>query len=111
MATFIGLMTLTDQGCRHVKDTTQRAEEFDSFVKQIDSSLNAVYWAIEEHEVTVKDIYWSHGIYDGIIILDAPDAETAMSVFLRLDSLGNVRTHSFQAFSKEEMARIVAKLD
>ncbi|MFW2371505.1 MAG: GYD domain-containing protein [Gammaproteobacteria bacterium] len=111
MATFIGLIRLTDQGRRHVKETTQRAEEFDSFVQQIDSSLNAVYWAIEKHEVTVKDIYWSQGLYDGIIILDAPDAETAMSVFLRLDSLGNVRTHSFQAFSKQEMARIVAKLE
>lgn len=61
--------------------------------------------------MTLKDIYWSQGLYDGIIILDAPDAETAMSVFLRLDSLGNVRTPSFQAFSKEEMARIVAKLE
>lgn len=111
MTTFIALITLTDKGLRNVKDTAQRADEFSNYAQQIGSSLHEVYWAIEKHDVTVKDIYWTQGLYDGIIILDAPDAETAMSVFLHLDSLGNVRTHSFQAFSKEEMAMIVAKLE
>ncbi|VAW74075.1 hypothetical protein MNBD_GAMMA13-74 [hydrothermal vent metagenome] len=72
---------------------------------------NVVYWAVERHDVVVKNIYWTHGLYDGIIILEAPDAEAAMSVFLHLDSLGNVRTHSFQAFSKEEMGEILARFE
>lgn len=112
MATFISLITFTDQGIRHISKTTERAEVFNDFTKRVGEDFhNVVYWAVERHDVVVKNIYWTHGLYDGIIILEAPDAETAMSVFLHLDSLGNVRTHSFQAFSKEEMGGILAKFE
>jgi uncharacterized protein with GYD domain len=39
--------------------------------------------------------------------MEAEDAETAMSAFLCLDSLGYVRTQTLRAFSKEEMASIL----
>lgn len=111
MATFISLITFTEQGVRHVDETTERAEAFDDFTKRVGEHFNnVVYWAVQRHNIVVKDIYWTHGLYDGIIILEAPDAETAMSVFLHLDSLGDVRTHSFQAFSKEEMDKIITKI-
>lgn len=81
MATIIALTTLTDQGICYVEDTTQRADEFSNYAHQIGYSLKEVYWALEKHDVSVKDIYWIQDPYDGIIILDAPDAETAMSFF------------------------------
>jgi uncharacterized protein with GYD domain len=114
MATFISLITFTDKGIQHVSETTERVEVFNEFTNRVnDHFKNVVYWAVERHDadVVVKDIYWTHGLYDGIVILEAPDAEIAMSVFLHLDSQGNVRTHSFQAFSKEEMRMILAKSD
>jgi uncharacterized protein with GYD domain len=110
MAIFISLFTFTDQGIRHVDETTKRADAFNDFAQRVGDAFNdVVYWAVERHNVVVKDIYWTQGVYDGIIILDAPDAETAMSLFLHLDSLGDVRTQSFQAFSRDEMASILAK--
>ena len=112
VATFISLITFTDQGIRHVNETTERAEAFSDNAQRIGDALDdVVYWAVERHGVIVKDIYWTQGLYDGIIILESPDAETAMSVFLHLDSLGDVRTHSFQAFSKEDMRKILAKTE
>jgi uncharacterized protein with GYD domain len=112
MATFISLITFTDQGIRHVDKTTERLEAFEDFIKRVGVHFNdVVYWAVERHDVFIKDIYWTQGLYDGILILEAPDAETAMSVFLHLQSIGNVRTHSFQAFSKEEMEKILTKFE
>jgi len=67
-----------------------------------------VYWALEKHEVTIKDIYWTQGAYDGVLLMEAKDAETAMAAFLCLGSLGNVRAHTLRAFSREEMANILA---
>ena len=112
MATYISLITFTDQGIRHVNETTERADSFTNYAQRVGDALNdVVYWAVERHGIVVKDIYWTQGLYDGIIILESPDAETAMSVFLHLDSLGDVRTQSFQAFSKEEMEKIIAKIE
>jgi uncharacterized protein with GYD domain len=39
--------------------------------------------------------------------MEAKDAETAMSAFLCLDSLGYVRTQTLRAFTKEEMTSIL----
>ena len=111
MATFISLITFTDQGIRNINETTQRADEFSNYAQRVGNVLDdVVYWAVERHGIVVKEIYWTQGLYDGIIILESPDAETAMSVFLHLDSLGDVRTHSFQAFSKEDMGKILEKI-
>ena len=96
MATFITLGNFTDQGIRNVKDSPQRAQAFKD--------------AAEKAGVTVKDIYWTVGSYDIVTIVDAPDAETATALLLGVGSLGNVRTHTLQGFSAEEINGIIAKL-
>lgn len=115
MATFISLITFTDQGARHITESPDQSEAFKAYAQRIGDVFNdVVYWAIERQKrqnVVVKDLYWTQGLYDGIVILEAPDAETAMSVFLHLDSLGYVRTQSFQAFSKDAMQNILGKLE
>jgi uncharacterized protein with GYD domain len=108
MATFIGLLSYTDQGIRSVGNTTERFENFKDFSDDMGQSHYEVEWALEHHEVTVKDIYWTQGAYDGVLVMEAKDAETAMTAFLCLDSIGNVRTHTLRAFSKEEMGNILA---
>lgn len=109
MAIYIGLMSYTDRGIRSVSKTTERSAEFKDFAEKMGQSHYDVYWALEQHEVTIRDIYWTQGGYDGVLIMEAQDAETAMAAFLCLDSLGNVRTRTLRAFTREEMENILAK--
>jgi uncharacterized protein with GYD domain len=95
MATYILLMSFTEQGLRTVKDTTKRAEVFRDMSKQFG--------------VTVKDLYWTLGRYDLVVTVDAPDAATITAVGLKLGMAGNVRTQTLTAFSAAEMGGILDK--
>jgi uncharacterized protein with GYD domain len=55
-------------------------------------------------------MYWTLGEYDQICIFEAPDDETATSVLLAADMLGNVRTQTMRAFTASEMDKILAKI-
>ena len=96
MATFISLLGWTDQGIRNVKRTTARAKAFKAMAQKVG--------------VTVKDIYWTVGPYDVVLVMEAPDEVTITSLLLSLGALGNVRTQTLRAFSAEEMSRIIAKM-
>ena len=96
MATFISLLGFTDQGIRNVKQTTERAQAFREKAQKVG--------------VTVKDIYWTLGFHDLVVIMDAPDDETVMSLLLGMGGLGNIRTQTLRAFSAQEMGPIIAKL-
>ena len=58
----------------------------------------------------VKDIYWTLGDHDGVLIFEAPDDESATSVLLHLGSMGNVHTTTVRAFTAAEMDKILAKV-
>ena len=96
MATYISLWNFTDQGIRAVKDTTKRA----GIMKELAQNAG----------VTVKDIYWTLGTYDGVVIFEAPDEETLAAVGLALGALGNVRTQTVRALSLDEMNAVLGKL-
>ncbi|MPW20480.1 GYD domain-containing protein [Paraburkholderia sp. CNPSo 3157] len=96
MATYISLWNFTDQGIRAVKDTTSRA----GIVKEI----------AQKAGVTVKDIYWTLGTYDGVVIFEAPNEEALAAVGLAVGAMGNVRTQTVRAFSFDEIKRVLSKL-
>jgi uncharacterized protein with GYD domain len=43
------------------------------------------------------------GPFDGLIVFDAPDEETATALMLQLGSLGNVHTQTARAYKAAEM--------
>ena len=96
MATFISLVNLTQQGIRDFKVSPDRAAQFESMAQKAG--------------VTVKDIYWTIGSHDAVIIMEAPDDETAAAVMLSLGSFGNVRTQTLRAFTSSEMREVIAKV-
>lgn len=96
MATYVTLANFTDQGMQNVKDTTKRAEAFRK--------------AASEAGMTVKEIVWTHGPYDLITIVEAPD-DTAMSALaLNVAKIGNIRGQTLRAFTSDEMDKILAKV-
>ncbi|MGA7389255.1 MAG: GYD domain-containing protein [Pseudolabrys sp.] len=96
MVTYVVLVNFTDQGIRTVKDTVKRAGAFTDVAKKFG--------------VTTKEVFWTQGRYDIVIIVEAPDEPSAMAASLSLSALGNVRTESLRAFSAADMKAIVAKV-
>jgi uncharacterized protein with GYD domain len=96
VAIYIALVNFTDQGVRHIRQTTERAK---TLVKA-GSNLG----------VAVKDIYWTLGLYDAVFMAEAPDDDTMTAFALSMGSLGNIRTQTLRAFSAEEMNRILEKI-
>jgi uncharacterized protein with GYD domain len=96
MATYISLVQFTDKGIRAAKETTQRV----------------VDWAakVQSMGVTIKEMYWTLGHYDQVCVFEAPDDETAASVLLSADILGNIRTQTLRAFTSSEMEEILARI-
>ncbi|GAG17025.1 unnamed protein product, partial [marine sediment metagenome] len=50
------------------------------------------------------------GPFDGVAIVDAPDAETATALMLQVGSKGSVKTETCRAYQAEEMQKILGKL-
>jgi uncharacterized protein with GYD domain len=96
MATYVVLATFTDQGVKNAKGSPKRAEAFRQMA--------------ETFGVTVKDIFWTQGRYDIVIVIEAPDELSATALNLSLSALGNIRTESLRAFSSDDMLKIVAKM-
>ena len=96
MVAYVVLAKFTDQGVKNAKDSPKRAEAF----KQMAKTFGA----------TVKDIFWTQGRYDIVMIVEAPDEHSATALNLSLSALGNIRTESLRAFSSEDMMKIVAKM-
>ena len=96
MATYIALTNFTDQGIRNVKDTTKRAD--------------AVREMAKKFGVTLKESYWTLGAYDVVAIFDAPDDTSMTALGLAIGMGGNVRTQTLRAFTKDETAKILARL-
>lgn len=96
MATFVSTVRFTQQGIKAVGDTTDRAA--------------AIQSAAEQMGVTIKDTYWTLGEFDGLLVLDAPDDETAAAFLMHVGSRGNVQTTTARAFTAEEMKGVLAKM-
>ena len=96
MPTYISLVQFTDKGIQAAKQTTQRIAD----------------WAAEVQSmgVSVKQMYWTLGQYDQVCVFEAPDDQTAASVLLTADMLGNIRTQTMRAFTTSEMDKILSKM-
>jgi uncharacterized protein with GYD domain len=96
MATYVVLVNFTDQGIRHIKQTTERAKQL------VNAAANL--------GITIKDIYWTMGAYDAVFTADGPDDDTMTALAVSMGSIGNIRTQTMRAFSADEMKRILDKL-
>ena len=96
MSMFISLVNLTEKGISAFKESPSRAGAFKAIA--------------EKAGVTVKEVYWTMGAHDAVMILEAEDDESVAAAMLGLGSLGNVRTQTLRAFSASEMKGIISKV-
>jgi len=93
MPTFLTLITETKEGESTIRDSVHRAATFRE--------------EAQGFGVTVKELRWTMGSYDGFVLFDAPDSSTACSLLHHLTSKGSVRTQTMQTFDAVEMESIL----
>lgn len=96
MAHYVLLFKFTEQGIRNVKDTAKRAKGFEDLAKSMG--------------VTVHNILWTLGRYDGVLILEAQNDEGMASLMMKVGSLGNLKTETLRAFDRREIEPILSKI-
>jgi uncharacterized protein with GYD domain len=58
----------------------------------------------------VKELYWTHGQFDSIAIVDAPDETAITALALSTGAHGDVHTQTLRAFTAAEMKKILDKI-
>jgi uncharacterized protein with GYD domain len=96
MHTFIALLNFTDKGIQNLRDSPHRADMFMEVA--------------EKAGAQVKEVYWTLGNHDGVLIIEAPDDETAAAVLLSLGSDGNVRIKTLRAFDWPEFQTVLDRI-
>ncbi len=97
MATFISTFRFTEKGIQAIRDTAKRAAAF--------KARSPRRWAIK-----VINVYWTLGTFDGLLIFDAPNDETATAAMLQLASAGNVHTSTCRAFDAGEIEKVIGMM-
>jgi uncharacterized protein with GYD domain len=96
MPSYVVLMKLTEQGAKAIKDAPARIEAGIKGWEAMGGKMTGFYVVM--------------GDYDYVAVGEAPNDETAATFALALGSLGNVKTTTLRAFTKDEFAALVKKL-
>jgi uncharacterized protein with GYD domain len=96
MAKYISLVKYKTKGIENIKESPNRLDA----VKQLCESMGA----------TVEGFYLTMGRYDIIMIMDAPDHETATKILLTTASKGAVSTETLPAIPEEGYRKIISEL-
>ena len=95
MPIYVSLGNWIDQGTKDFGGAVQRANGFRALVEQAGGR--------------VRELVWTMGEYDFIIVAEAPDDETVATLVLRVATAGNVRTKTMRAFDADQMSDIIAR--
>lgn len=93
---FATLINFTEQGLQNIAQSPARAATFSKQAKTAG--------------LKISELLWLNGRFDGLMVFDAPDAETAAAAMLQLGKEGNVTTETLLAFDAKDMKQVVEKL-
>ena len=95
MPLYVALVNWTDQGIKNYRDSVRRAEDYRGLV--------------EKSGGQVRQLVWTLGEYDVVVVTEFPDDETATAVALQTGALGSIRTKTMKAFDAEQMSAIIQR--
>ena len=96
MAKYVSVVNFTDQGIKVIRNTVERSDAFRKTAREMG--------------VEVLEIYWTLGVADLVIVVEAPNDEIVATLFFSIGSLGNIRAHTMRAFTVDEMSNIVGRI-
>lgn len=97
MPTYVVLYKFTDQGAKNVTTTVERARE-----TLADN---------ERRGFKVHGVYWTQGQYDLVAVVESPDEDSMLAGLFSVAEAGNARSETLRAFTADEVARALEKLD
>src|SRR4029450_9221765 len=103
MPIYVVLGNWTDQGTKDFGGAVERANGFRALVEQAGGR--------------VRELVWTMGEYDFVIVAEGPDDETAAGLVvgvggggvLRVGAAGTVGSKTMRAFDADEMSDIIAR--
>jgi len=96
MAHFVVLANFTQKGIQGFKETAKRADSFRDAAKRMG--------------VTIKDIFWTLGVFDVVLTMEAANDEAVAGLMMKVGSLGNLTSQTLRAFDQSEIGAILNKL-
>ena len=96
MQLYVTLFNWTEAGIAEVEGIIQRYEAFKA--------------DLEKAGGRIREFVWTQGRYDGVMVWETPDDETASAMMLKVGKQGKVRTETQRAYTPEEMRRILQKM-
>ena len=93
MATFIALISETQQGETKFEESVDRATRFKENAEKVG--------------IQITGIYWTMGAYDGVLLFEAEKDETAVAFLHYVASKGTVRTQTLRAFDADATRSII----
>ena len=93
MATYISTLKFTAKGAQNIGESPKRAAAFTAAAKKLGAK--------------VIHLYWTLGEFDGLILFEAPDDNTATAAMLSLAAQGNVETTTARAFGRAEIEKVI----
>lgn len=97
MPSYIILTTFTRTGIENVDESPARTEDAIAMVESLGGEL--------------REFFVVMGQYDGVLIADFPDDETAARAALTLGKSGAVTTETLKAFDLDAFGEIVATIE
>jgi len=95
MPRYISLIRFTEKGAQAIKKSTTRASAFDR--------------AAAKAGVRIEGQYWTVGAYDGVLIVNAREEQSALRCLAELSAAGFVRTETMRAFNAGEFQAILTR--
>ena len=96
MATFITTIKFTQKGLDGISESTKRTAAFKAAAKKMG--------------VKVTGTFWTMGYFDGVMVFEAPNDETATAAMLHLAGQGYVHTTTARAFEADEFSKVIGVL-
>jgi uncharacterized protein with GYD domain len=97
MPSYVILTTFTRTGSEQVAESPERTEDAKAMIESLGGEL--------------REFFVVMGRYDGILVADFPDDETAARAVLALGKSGNVTTETLKAFDLDAFREIVAGIE
>jgi len=97
MVRYLALLAFTEHGLSKVKESIERASQFQSKVVAAGGRVLHQYWCIGE--------------CDGCLVFEVPNDETGAALLLELGRAANVRTRTLRIFDDAEFESILGKMN
>lgn len=98
MPTFVTLVNYTQDGLELLADM-----ESEEFLEQSRAEAQA-------QGGSLKDVYLTMGQYDGVVITEFPDAESATKAIMSILKTGIAETETLRAFPEDESRAIIGSI-